>query len=93
MLKSQVGSTTLIGNLPIDVLITNETNRYFKYVYLKQSLLERGNNNHSLIEECDKKMCECEINIAYYNEILTGENPVKPNINRRVLIRREAYNG
>ena len=80
MLKSQVGSTTLIGNLPIDVLITNETNRYFKYVYLKQSLLESGNNNHSLIEEC-------------YNEILTGENPVKPNINRRVLIRREAYNG
>ena len=93
MLKSQVGSTTLIGNLPIDVLITNETNRYFKYVYLKQSLLESGNNNHSLIEECDKKMCECEIKIAYYNEILTGENPVKPNINRRVLIRREAYNG
>ena len=93
MLKSQVGSTTLIGNLPIDVLITNETNRYFKYVYLKQSLLESGNNNHSLIEECDKKMYECEINIAYYNEILTGENPVKPNINRRVLIRREAYNG
>ena len=93
MLKNQVGSTTLIGNLPIDVLITNETNRYFKYVYLKQSLLESGNNNHSLIEECDKKMCECEINIAYYNVILTGENPVKPNINRRVLIRREAYNG
>ncbi|MCI7332055.1 MAG: hypothetical protein ACI4P7_07425 [Bacilli bacterium] len=93
MLKNQVGSTTLIGNLPIDVLITNETNRYFKYVYLKQSLLESGNNNHSLIEECDKKMCECESNIAYYNEILTGENPVKPNINRRVLIRREAYNG
>ena len=93
MLKSQVGSTTLIGNLPIDVLITNETNRYFKYAYLKQSLLESDNNDHSLIRECDRKMCECESKIAYYNEILTGVIPVKPNINRRVLIRREAYNG
>lgn len=93
MLKNQVGSTTLIGDLPIDVLITNETNRYFKYAYLKQSLLESDNNDHSLIEECDRKMRECESRIAYYNEILTGEIPVKPNINRRVLIRREAYNG
>lgn len=93
MLKNQAGSTTLIGDLPIDVLITNETNRYFKYAYLKQSLLESDNNDHSLIRECDRKMCECESKIAYYNEILTGVIPVKPNINRRVLIRREAYNG
>ena len=93
MLKNQVGSTTLIGDLPIDVLITDEINTYFRYAYLKQSLLESDNIDHKLIEECDEKMRECEDNIAYYNEILTGENPVKPNINRRVLIRREAYNG
>ena len=92
MLKNQVGSNTLIGDLPIDVLITDEVNKYLRYAYLKQSLLE-SDKNHKLIEECDEKMRECENNIAYYNEILTGERPVKPNINRRVLIRREAYNG
>ena len=52
------------------------------------------NINKEMIAECDRRISESERLIAEYNqELLSQSDSIKPNINRQMLIRREAYYG
>ena len=78
----------------LEELLNNEVSSYMKYASIKKSLLERKNINKEMIAECDKRIGESERLIAEYNqELLSQSDSIKPNINRQMLIRREAYYG
>lgn len=77
----------------IEALLTAEASTYMKYASIKKSLLEKANVDEKLVQECDVIMQTCTSKIEKLNKQLNGLVNPQPNINRQMLIRREAYNG